>query len=67
MKENNQFMQDVMAIYLNPFRADLTECYRAAKKAAEMRKDAWIPSLGTVRRAVKRLPKGLVKCARGIA
>ena len=67
MRENNQFMQDVMACYLNPNRADLTECYRAAKKAAEIRKDAWIPSLSTVRRAIKRLPKNVVTRARGIA
>lgn len=65
MRENKQFMKDVLACYLNQNRAELTECYRAAKKAAEMRKDAWIPSLSTVRREVKRLPEDVVMCGRG--
>ena len=65
MRENKQFMKDVLACYLNPNRAELTLCYNAAKKAAEMRKDEWIPSLSTVRRAVNRLPKDVVMCGRG--
>ncbi len=65
MRENKQFMQDVMTCYLNPNCADLTESYSAAKTAAKIRKDAWIPSLSTVRREVKRLPKVVVMQARG--
>lgn len=65
MKENNQFMQDVNVLYLNQHRMSLTECYRTAKEAAAKRGDDWIPSLSTVRSNIKRLPKDLVKRARG--
>ena len=63
----NEFMQKIHVLYLNRRCVSLAECYRNAKEIFERHGFMNVPSLSSVRRRIKRLPKDVVTRARGIA
>lgn len=56
----NEFMQKIHVLYLNWHCVSLAECYRNAKEIFERHGFVNVPSLSTVRRRIKRLPKDMV-------
>ena len=61
------FMPVFYRMYLHVPGQSVAECYRNAKEIFERHGFVNVPSLSTVRRRIKRLPKDMVSRARGIA
>lgn len=63
MKEE-KFMDTVKALFLNQARMPLADCYRIAKKRYQTHGGTVVPSLATVRSAIRKMPANIICNAR---